>query len=159
VWHGVENHSAYVSEPETCSYLTYECVNVARTSSSYFPWNTLSFLSGKYCRLIFERSRTRIPAHGRTVITQIVLGYCHSPEAYTEVIFCTVSSRILLTLHLLTTTIVAPPSNDSKGQMGVNSAFKGLKLPFTDNPIITSFITYSIEKALLSKLRIISVHY
>ena len=33
-----------------------------------------------------------------------------------------------LTLNLLTTTIVAPPSNASKLQMGFNSAFKGLKV-------------------------------
>jgi hypothetical protein len=33
----------------------------------------------------------------------------------------------LLTLNLLTTTIVAPPSTASKWQMGFNSAFKGLK--------------------------------
>ena len=33
---------------------------------------------------------------------------------------------IPLTLNLLTTTIVAPPSNASKWQMGFNSAFKGL---------------------------------
>jgi hypothetical protein len=33
----------------------------------------------------------------------------------------------VLTLNLLTTTIVAPPSNASKWQMGFNSAFKGLK--------------------------------
>jgi len=32
-----------------------------------------------------------------------------------------------LTLNLLTTTIVAPPSNINKWQMGFNSAFKGLK--------------------------------
>ena len=31
-----------------------------------------------------------------------------------------------LTLNLLTTTIVAPPSNANKWQMGFNSAFKGL---------------------------------
>jgi hypothetical protein len=37
---------------------------------------------------------------------------------------CTVSE---LTLNLLTTTIVAPPSNASKWQMGFNSAFKGLR--------------------------------
>ena len=30
-----------------------------------------------------------------------------------------------LTLNLLTTTIVAPPSNASKWRMGFNSAFKG----------------------------------
>ena len=30
-------------------------------------------------------------------------------------------------LNLLTTTIVAPPSNAIKRQMGFNSAFKGLK--------------------------------
>ena len=32
----------------------------------------------------------------------------------------------LLTLNLLTTTIVAPPSNACKWQMGFNSAFRGL---------------------------------
>ena len=37
-----------------------------------------------------------------------------------------VTVLIVLTLNLLTTTIVAPPSNDSKWQMGFNSAFKGL---------------------------------
>ena len=34
----------------------------------------------------------------------------------------------ILTLNLLTTTIVAPPSNASKWQMGFNSAFKGLRV-------------------------------
>jgi hypothetical protein len=34
--------------------------------------------------------------------------------------------KIQLTLNLLTTTIVAPPSNASKWQMGFNSALKGL---------------------------------
>jgi hypothetical protein len=33
---------------------------------------------------------------------------------------------VSLTLNLLTTTIVAPPSNASKWQMAFNSAFKGL---------------------------------
>ena len=37
------------------------------------------------------------------------------------------NSSCILTLNLLTTTIVAPPSNASKWQMGFNSAFKGLK--------------------------------
>ena len=36
------------------------------------------------------------------------------------------SLRVPLTLNLLTTTIVAPPSNANKWQMGFNSAFKGL---------------------------------
>jgi hypothetical protein len=38
-----------------------------------------------------------------------------------------------LTLNLLTTTIVAPPSNASKWQMGFNSAFKGLNNDFVMN--------------------------
>jgi len=38
-----------------------------------------------------------------------------------------------LTLNLLMTTIVAPPSNVSKWQMGFNSAFKGLNAEL--NPI------------------------
>jgi len=37
-------------------------------------------------------------------------------------------SVVVLTLNLLTTTIVAPPSNASKWQMGFNSSFKGLNL-------------------------------
>ena len=38
------------------------------------------------------------------------------------------SGKYNLTLNLLTTTIVAPPSNASKWQMGFNSAFKGLNI-------------------------------
>ena len=40
--------------------------------------------------------------------------------------FCSDYWLAPLTLNLLTTTIVAPPSNDRKWQMGFNSAFKGL---------------------------------
>ena len=38
-----------------------------------------------------------------------------------------------LTLNLPTTTIVAPPSNASKWQMGFNSAFKGLNMTKINN--------------------------
>ena len=44
---------------------------------------------------------------------------------------------IILTLNLLTTTIVAPPSNASKWQMGFNSAFKGLRLVYLLPIILT----------------------
>ena len=40
-----------------------------------------------------------------------------------------------LTLNLLTTTIVAPPSNASKWQMGFNSAFKGLRMSGVTPPL------------------------
>ena len=40
--------------------------------------------------------------------------------------FCSDYWSTPLTLNLLTTTIVAPPSNASKWQLGFNSAFKGL---------------------------------
>ena len=43
----------------------------------------------------------------------------------------------VLTLNLLTTTIVAPPSNASKWQMGFNSAFKGL-MPVGCRPLALS---------------------
>ena len=39
----------------------------------------------------------------------------------------------ILTLNLLTTTIVAPPSNAIKWQMGFNSAFKGLIVSSNEN--------------------------
>ena len=45
---------------------------------------------------------------------------------WAQSIHCTPFHSTSLTLNLLTTTIVAPPSNASKWQMGFNSAFKGL---------------------------------
>ena len=44
--------------------------------------------------------------------------------------------EIILTLNLLKTTIVAPPSNARKWQMGFNSAFKGLNKN-TDSSVLT----------------------
>ena len=48
-----------------------------------------------------------------------------------------------LTLNLLTTTVVAPPSNASKWQMGFNSAFKGLT-----QFIVTTFYMYKKQQNL-----------
>jgi len=45
-------------------------------------------------------------------------------ETRFEILFVWMNEQ--LTLNLLTNTIVAPPSNASKWQMGFNSAFKGL---------------------------------
>jgi len=47
-----------------------------------------------------------------------------------------VTNSYRLTLNLLTTTIVAPPSNASKGQMGFNSVFKGLR-KYCDKFVLT----------------------
>src|SRR5215510_14472195 len=44
----------------------------------------------------------------------------------------------ILTLNLLTTTIVATPSNAIKWQVGFNSAFKGMHEKPTNTPIIHS---------------------
>jgi len=46
---------------------------------------------------------------------------CHNAHVMND------DTIISLTLNLLTTTIVALPSNASKWQMGFNLAFKGLK--------------------------------
>jgi hypothetical protein len=56
----------------------------------------------------------------------------------------------LLTLNLLTSTIVAPPSNASKWQMGFNSAFKGLNIHnmiFVQNMYSINFDIRKSEKA------------
>ena len=45
-------------------------------------------------------------------------------------------ANVALTLNLLTTTIVAPPSNASKWKMGFNSAFKGLSLVFNNHALM-----------------------
>ena len=57
---------------------------------------------------------------------------CVYPAANTRTVLLT---DRLLTLNLLTTTIVAPPSNASKWQMGFNSAFKGLIVHIRGNVV------------------------
>src|SRR5215510_13160416 len=47
-----------------------------------------------------------------------------------------------LTLNLLKTTIVAPPSNASKWQMGFNSAFKGCMKSQQIHQLFIQFINY-----------------
>ena len=64
------------------------------------------------CPNISCNTQSKIQCHYFHI--QDVLIYCQFVEAG-------------LTLNLLTTTIVAPPSNASKWQMGFKSAFKGLK--------------------------------
>ena len=65
-----------------------------------------------------------------------------------------------LTLNLLTTTIVAPPSNASKWQMGFNSAFKGLtqytgRTFLAGNPILWTqrwaFVTSNLNRLSLKQ--------
>ena len=48
-------------------------------------------------------------------------------------------------LNLLTTTIVAPPSNASKWQMGFNSAFKGLS--YVNINLLTTTIVAPLSNA------------
>ena len=47
-----------------------------------------------------------------------------------------------LTLNLLTTTIVAPPSNATKWQLGFNSAFKGCMKNQQIHQLFIQFINY-----------------
>jgi len=56
----------------------------------------------------------------RPLLSAVTDNHCRRPVTYAF-------DRLCLTLNLLTTTIVAPPSNTSKWQMGFNSAFKGLR--------------------------------
>jgi len=50
--------------------------------------------------------------------------------------------ELLDDLNLLTTTIVAPPSNASKWQAGFNSAFKGMHEKPTNTQLFIQFINY-----------------
>ena len=76
-------------------------------------------------------------ADGQTDMTKVVAAFRNFSNPPDEVgtgrWFC-VSVRPVLTLNLLRTTIVAPPSNASKWQMEFNSAFKGLKSPYGTTP-------------------------
>jgi hypothetical protein len=87
---------------------------------------------------------------------------CHS-LTYIEWRFTSVSYTLMagdqphnnlcyLTLNLLTTTIVAPPSNASKWQMGSNSAFKGLNVTCIRNArcFSTTFSLPSLSRPLNS---------
>ena len=55
------------------------------------------------------------------------LSYSHNCNSFVALRADVIPGASRLTLNLLTTTIVAPPSNASKWKMGFNSAFKGLK--------------------------------
>src|SRR5215510_2703639 len=57
-----------------------------------------------------------------------------------------------LTLNLLTTTIVAPPSNASKWQMGFNSAFKEMHENQQIHQLFIQFINYVWQLLLVSAL-------
>ena len=60
----------------------------------------------------------------------IHIKFHENPSSGRRVVQCGRTDMTKLTLNLLTTTIVAPPSNASKWQMGFNSAFKGLIVVF-----------------------------
>ena len=69
----------------------------------------------------------------------------------------------LLTLNLLTTTIVAPPSNASKWQMGFNSAFKGLthriqidKVEYSESHVLAVRLSYNLHVNLMIILQLIT---
>jgi hypothetical protein len=62
---------------------------------------------------------------------------------------------LLLTLNLLTTTIVAPPSNASKWQMGFNSAFKGLKIIYILLVVVTKQL---VHVACKDKVQVVCLH-
>ena len=61
------------------------------------------------------------------------LSGCTSFSSHYHINGTNVETRKYLTLNLLTTTIVAPPSNASKWQMGFNSAFKGLNSSYPED--------------------------
>ena len=85
---------------------------------------------------VHSRTRKIIPCYTaqfsvshNQVWHSIILSFAHT--VYLYVLYGSQNKQLLfpytaLTLNLLTTTIVAPPSNASKWQMGFNSAFKGL---------------------------------
>jgi hypothetical protein len=58
----------------------------------------------------------------------------------------------VLTLNLLTTTMVAPPNNASKWQMGFNSAFKGLNNECLAYTVDCQYATAAPSGRHLSKL-------
>ena len=60
---------------------------------------------------------------------------------------------LLLTLNLLTTTIVVPPSNASKWQMGFNWGFKGLNIQIVKIYIKISYICSHMFRSIWTILR------
>src|SRR5215475_7471975 len=61
---------------------------------------------------------------------------------YYSLFFSMISMMSGLTLNLLTTTIIAPPSNASEWQMGFNSAFKGCFKIQQIHQLCIQFINY-----------------
>ena len=74
-------------------------------------------VAGGLCRTLLLKSLENIPS-----------GVGNGESKAQDILKTWKRCLLYLTLNLLTTTIVAPPSNASKWQMGFNSAFKGLNL-------------------------------
>ena len=74
---------------------------------------------------MFDPLPTLFVTHYATVHEETELFNFYIYRAWTKSVlkFCRFLKTCVLTLNLLTTTIVAPPSNASKWQMGFNSAF------------------------------------
>ena len=73
------------------------------------------------CRFPKFLEKLVYPFQGERCIQQVTAKTCKLSSILNSFIF-----DKNLTLNLLTTTIVAPPSNASKWQMGFKLAFKGL---------------------------------
>jgi hypothetical protein len=81
-------------------------------------------------------------------------------STYSRTLFC--DSYLLLpyttlTLNLLTTTIVAPPSNAGKWQMGFNSAFKGLTRHYSRASLVWDLTQSRLEVTDVSRQPIGSI--
>ena len=78
---------------------------------------------------------------GPLISTSLVIRYYIRPvvRPYADKIAAT-SLNNKLTFTLLTTTIVAPPSNASKWQMGFNSAFKRLMNKYVNRQCSSSLL-------------------
>ena len=98
----------------------YLPAGVGQTESGLAMWAT----SRKVLSSVGHRCFQYLTFFSEKLVRYLV-PFC-AREGERPFVFCV--DGTFLTLNLLTTTIVAPPSNASKWQMGFNSAFKGLNM-------------------------------
>ena len=146
-----------------CHYITLFAYYIFLTSKENRTTDTAEFvmlidlmLYTFQCVILSTPSNLR---HRNIALSKQFLGNTEKVthiNTFTAIVDLSRFNNSCLTLNLITTTIVAPPSNASKWQMGFNSAFKGLKSPASTLVDLT-FQSRALRSFSLNQLRNLSL--
>jgi hypothetical protein len=158
--HTYVTHSLDLSltkETTECAVIKYKIYN--NKYCKYFVHSAVT-LNQYHCVQLIKTSLVLCKQHSNATPNSLYrtdnkpfLNISNLSTEYKKCVFKYISS---LTLNLLTTTIVAPPSNASKWQIGLNSVFKGLmalKIESFHSQDLSVYCTGELSKTMMPVLQ------